>query len=90
MPLVGHLGVPAETGDRLGQVDGRGVVDRLARLEGLEHRELVGVGFDQRGEPFDRVVLEAIDIGSFELQTSRPDVKAVKPRIAVKSAGTVK
>ena len=48
--LVDRLGVPAERLDRLGQVRLATVRDRLARLERVEQRQLLGVRLDQVGE----------------------------------------
>ena len=48
--LVGRLRVPAERLDRLRQVRVATIRDRLARLERVEQRELLGIGLDQVGQ----------------------------------------
>ena len=48
--LVDRLGVPAERLDRLRQVRLATIRDRLARLERIEQRQLLGVRLDQVGQ----------------------------------------
>ena len=48
--LVGRLRIPSERLDRLRQVRVATIRDRLARLERVEQRELLGIGLDQVGQ----------------------------------------
>ena len=54
--LVDQLGVPADGVNRFRHVDGLALADRLAAVQRFQHRQLVGVVFQQLGELLQHVL----------------------------------
>ena len=55
--LVDRLGVPLHDGSGAGHVELRGVADQLAGVDGVQQRQLGGVGRDQFGEAQQNALL---------------------------------
>ena len=58
--LVERFGVVAQRADRLRDVDGERVLDRLADIEALEHGERLGVALHEVGERKEDALLVAV------------------------------